>query len=107
MDAGIGTLVISGLFLSNQQAWTLYASGPRKGFSAYGMEEGSTIIWRILRLRPSTIVPAKPSISSSDWFKLLFWFRTVIELYAGSFPREQCASITGLRPFYTRKVKII
>ncbi len=31
--------------------------------------------------------------------QLLFWFRTVIELYAGSFPREQCTSITGLRPF--------
>ena len=50
MVAGIGTLVISGLFLSDQQAWTLFASGPRKGSSAYGMEEGSTIIKGVLRL---------------------------------------------------------
>ena len=40
MVAGIGTLMTSGLFLSDQQAWTLFASDPRKGSSAYGMEWG-------------------------------------------------------------------
>ena len=39
--------------------------------------------------------------------QLLFWFRTVIELYAGSFPRELCASITGLGPLYASRVKFL
>ena len=36
MVAGNWTLMTSGLFLSDQQAWTLFASDPRKGSSAYG-----------------------------------------------------------------------